>query len=100
VTVSLLLFRVQIGRGALLALCVGFTLVHGMAHGQEAPAGSVFTYFTGFTFAGALLFAGGVWLAQSVKRQFMARVPMGAIPGGVRKNHSRGQGSFRSASSR
>lgn len=74
VTVSLLLFRVQIGRSALLTLCLGFTLVHGMAHGQEAPAGSLTAYFAGFTLAGALVFASGVWLARWVKHQFRARI--------------------------
>jgi urease accessory protein len=71
-SVSLLVFRVQVSHGALLALCLGFTLVHGMAHGQEAPAGNLAAYFAGFTLAGAALYAGGVWVARRVKRRLGA----------------------------
>lgn len=63
---SMLLVRARIGRGGLLTLCLGFTLVHGMAHGQEAPAGDLTAYFAGFTFAGTALFAAGMAVAQAV----------------------------------
>jgi urease accessory protein len=74
VSVSLLLFRVRIGRGGLLALCLGFTLVHGMAHGQEAPAGNLAAYFLGFTLAGTALFAAGVALARAMKGRLRALI--------------------------
>lgn len=65
-SLALLFLRVRVGRGALLALCLAFTLVHGMAHGQEAPASQIAAYFMGFTLAGAAIFAGGIVLAQVV----------------------------------
>lgn len=74
VSVSLLLFRAQIGRGGLLALCLGFTLVHGMAHGQEAPAGNLPAYFLGFMLAGTALFAAGVALAGAMKGRLRALI--------------------------
>jgi len=74
VSVSLLLFRAQIGRGGLLGLCLGFTLVHGMAHGQEAPAGNLPAYFLGFTLAGTALFACGVALAGAINARLRALI--------------------------
>jgi urease accessory protein len=68
VSVSLLLLRVRIGRAGLLALCLGFTLVHGMAHGQEAAPGNLAAYFAGFTFAGAMIYAAGVWAREKCMR--------------------------------
>ena len=58
VLVSLLLLRLQahIGRGVLLALCLAFALVHGVAHGQEAPAGGLAAYFAGFTLASSAIY--------------------------------------------
>jgi urease accessory protein len=68
VSVSLLLLRARIGRSGLLVLCLGFTLVHGMAHGQEASTGSLAAYFAGFTFAGAVIFTAGVCAANALQR--------------------------------
>src|SRR5262245_54578266 len=36
---TLLFFRRRIGSGVLLALSMSFAFIHGIAHGQEAPAG-------------------------------------------------------------
>jgi urease accessory protein len=69
----LLLLRARIGHGSLLALCLGFTLVHGMAHGQEAPTGDLAAYFAGFTVAGTAVFAAGVVLARSLVRARLSR---------------------------
>src|SRR6185369_6854630 len=47
--VLLLALRRHISRGGLAALCIAFALVHGVAHGQEAPGGDLVAYFAGFT---------------------------------------------------
>lgn len=67
VSVSLLALRVRLTRNGLLALCLGFTAVHGLAHGQEAPAAHVIGYFSGFTLAGAAIFAAGLLLAERLR---------------------------------
>jgi urease accessory protein len=64
----LLLVRARLGGGALLTLCLAFTLVHGMAHGQEAPAEGLAAYFAGFTLAGTVIYMAGVALAGAVLR--------------------------------
>jgi urease accessory protein len=84
VSAAVLLLRARIGRGSLLALCLCFTLVHGMAHGQEAPAGNIASYFAGFTAAGAAIFAIGVLLANAVQKSFDPR-----RSGAARALHSR-----------
>jgi urease accessory protein len=65
---ALLLLRARVGRKGLLSLCLAFTLVHGMAHGQEAPSGNLMAYFAGFTIAGTAVFTLGVLLAQALLR--------------------------------
>jgi urease accessory protein len=60
----LLVLRRPITRGSLSALCMLFALVHGVAHGQEAPGGDLVAYFAGFTFSGAAIYAAGVVLTQ------------------------------------
>lgn len=81
VSVALLVSHVQIGSGALLTLCLGFMLVHGMAHGQEAPTGGSLTaYFAGFTLAGTALYAVGAWLALSLERLRGARPSRSRAP--------------------
>jgi hydrogenase/urease accessory protein HupE len=57
----------------LLWLCLGFTLVHGMAHGLEAPTGDLAAYFAGFTLAGTAIFAAGVMMARGVVRARLSR---------------------------
>jgi urease accessory protein len=74
VSTALLLLRSRIGRSGLLSLCLAFTLVHGMAHGQEAPDGNLAPYFAGFTLAGTALFALGVLLAQAAFRAPISRL--------------------------
>jgi urease accessory protein len=61
--VTLLLLRRFITVNALAALILAFTFVHGLAHGQEAPAGDAGAYFAGFTISAALLYSIGVLLA-------------------------------------
>jgi urease accessory protein len=66
---ALLLVRARLGGGVLLTLCLAFTLVHGMAHGQEAPAEGLAAYFAGFTLAGTVIYAAGVALAGAALRR-------------------------------
>jgi urease accessory protein len=73
VSAALLFLRSRLERKGLLWLCLGFTLVHGMAHGQEAPAGNLSAYFAGFTFAGTAVFTLGVLLAQVLFRAVPSR---------------------------
>jgi len=73
----LLLFRRHINGPALLMLCMTFALVHGVAHGQEAPAGDLAGYFTGFTLAGVALYGAGLLVPGFVGR-FLARAQKGA----------------------
>jgi urease accessory protein len=73
VSAALLFLRSRLGRKELLGLCLAFTLVHGMAHGQEAPAGNLLAYFAGFTFAGTTVFTLGVLLAQALLRASTSR---------------------------
>ena len=73
VCLVLLVFRRQISRGALLFLCMGFMFVHGIAHGQEAPAGDLAAYFTGFAITGAALFGAGLLLARYATRRAAAQ---------------------------
>jgi urease accessory protein len=65
----LLLVRARLGGGVLLTLCLSFTLVHGMAHGQEAPTEGLAAYFAGFTLAGTVIYAAGVALAGAALRR-------------------------------
>jgi urease accessory protein len=69
----LLRVRARLGGGVLLTLCLAFTLVHGMAHGQEAPTEGLAAYFAGFTLAGTVIYAAGVALAGALLRS--RRVP-------------------------
>jgi urease accessory protein len=73
----LLVFRRRINAPVLLTLCMAFCLVHGIAHGQEAPAGDLAGYFAGFTLAGVALYGTGLWLAGFVAR-LLANVQKGA----------------------
>lgn len=74
VLASVLLLRLQahVGRGVLLALCLAFALVHGVAHGQEAPLGGRAAYFAGFTLASAALYV-AVILGAYLLRQRQAQ---------------------------
>lgn len=80
--------RLALGTGALLVVCAGFTLLHGLEQGEEALTGSLPAFFAGFTLAGAALFAGGAWLARLAKQQL--RVRPSALRQ-VQKNHSHRQ---------
>lgn len=60
---ALLWMRRAIHANLLAALCVGFAFVHGMAHGQETPAGDVSAYFAGFTLCAAAIYAASTVLA-------------------------------------
>ena len=62
--VLLLALRRHINRASLSTLCILFALVHGVAHGQEAPSGDLVAYFAGFTFSGAAIYAAGVVLTR------------------------------------
>lgn len=64
---SLLALRMRVGHRALLAMCLGFTLVHGMAHGQEAPSGNLPAYFAGFTLAALALYALGIRIGRALR---------------------------------
>ena len=66
VSLALLVSRARLTRGGLLALSLGFALVHGVAHGQEAPSGNLGAYFAGFTFAGTALYVIGTLVAGAV----------------------------------
>jgi urease accessory protein len=77
----LLVFRRRINVPTLLALCMAFTLIHGVAHGQEAPTGDLAAYFTGFTLAGVALYGAGLLVPGFLARwlaTFPARVQKGA----------------------
>ncbi len=76
----LLVLRRRINAPALLTLCMAFALVHGVAHGQEAPAGDLAGYFTGFTLAGVALYGTGLLVPGFVGR-FLARLPAGVQNG-------------------
>lgn len=52
----LVVVRRFIHSGVLASLCLGFTFVHGVAHGQEAPAGDIAAYFAGFTVSALTLY--------------------------------------------
>lgn len=65
----LLVFRRHVSRGGLLSLCMTFMFVHGIAHGQEAPAGDLAAYFAGFAITGAALYGVGLLLAQYAARR-------------------------------
>jgi urease accessory protein len=65
----LLALRRYINRASLCALCLVFALVHGVAHGQEAPSGDLLAYFAGFTFSGAVIYAAGVVLTPRLLRR-------------------------------
>jgi urease accessory protein len=72
-SVSLLFVQAYIGRGVLLTLCLAFALVHGVAHGQEAPAGGVAAYFAGFTLASVALYVAGILGTQRLRHRWGAR---------------------------
>lgn len=63
-SLALLVLRQRIRSGVLMALTLSFALIHGIAHGQEAPAGDLAGYFSGFTLAGLMLFGAGVYVAR------------------------------------
>jgi urease accessory protein len=52
----LLVLRRFIHSGVLTLLCLSFTFVHGVAHGQEAPVGDIAAYFAGFTASAVTLY--------------------------------------------
>jgi hydrogenase/urease accessory protein HupE len=60
----LLILRRHIQHSSLLALCMAFTFIHGMAHGQEAPAGELAGYFAGFTSSAAAIYGLGLVTAR------------------------------------
>lgn len=61
---AMLAVRARVGRGALVAAIIAFMFIHGVAHGQEAPAGNLAAYFAGFAVTGLALF-GASCLAMS-----------------------------------
>jgi urease accessory protein len=63
VCLLLLALRPRLSAGTVLGLSMAFAFIHGIAHGQEAPAGDLAGYFTGFTLAGLALYAAGLLLA-------------------------------------
>lgn len=56
---ALLFVRRHISAPVLLPLSMAFAFIHGIAHGQEAPAGDLAGYFTGFALAGVMLYGAG-----------------------------------------
>jgi urease accessory protein len=76
VLASVLLLRLQahIGRGVLLALCLTFALIHGVAHGQEAPAGGLAAYFAGLTLASAAIYAAAILGAYRLRHRSVPKV--------------------------
>jgi urease accessory protein len=73
----LLAFRRRVHAPVLLTLGMAFALIHGFAHGQEAPVGDLAGYFTGFTLAGVALYGAGLLVPGFVAR-FLASAQKGA----------------------
>lgn len=68
-SVLLLSVRRRLSAALLLSLSMAFAFIHGIAHGQEAPAGNLAGYFTGFALAGVGLYAAGVLMGRCLARQ-------------------------------
>lgn len=67
--VALLATRRQIGPGMLLTLSLSFAFIHGIAHGQEAPAGDLAAYFSGFALAGVVLYGAGLYVGRQLAQK-------------------------------
>jgi urease accessory protein len=61
---ALLFLRRHVQRASLLSLCLAFAFVHGVAHGQEAPAGDLAAYFAGFAAGAAVIYCAGLVMAE------------------------------------
>lgn len=57
---GMLMFRERVHAAALMCACMAFAFIHGIAHGQEAPAGDLAGYFAGFALAGVALYGVGL----------------------------------------
>jgi urease accessory protein len=79
----LLLLRRHIHRAGLPGLCLLFTFIHGMAHGQEAPAGEVAGYFAGFTASAVALYGLGLVTALALARASWLRAWLSPRPGPI-----------------
>ncbi len=72
---AMLWMRRAIHPNLLAALCLGFAFVHGVAHGQEAPAGDIRAYFAGFTLCAAAIYAMSTLLVLRWKHSARSAAP-------------------------
>lgn len=66
---ALLACALRLPAGASCAIAAGFALFHGHAHGIEAPATGLATYFAGFLASSAVLLAAGFGVATAAGRR-------------------------------